>query len=90
MSFNGHVLNARIVNDIDIIIVVMDIIITFPSILFIFSNFILPLHESEMKPKFNNSVMLDDRGFDSRQGLGIFLFTTASRSALGSTQPPIQ
>jgi hypothetical protein len=33
---------------------------------------------------------LDDRGFDFRQGLGIFLFTTASRPALGPTQPPIQ
>jgi hypothetical protein len=30
---------------------------------------------------------LDDRGFDSRQGLGIFLLT---RQALGPTQPPIQ
>jgi hypothetical protein len=29
-------------------------------------------------------------GFDSRQGLGIFLFTTASRTALRPTQPPIQ
>jgi hypothetical protein len=29
-------------------------------------------------------------GFDSLQGLGIFLFTTASRPALGPTQPPIQ
>jgi hypothetical protein len=33
---------------------------------------------------------LDDRGIESRQRLGIFLFTTASRSALGPTQPPIQ
>jgi hypothetical protein len=33
---------------------------------------------------------LDDRGFESRQGLGIFLFTTASRPTLGPTQPPIQ
>jgi hypothetical protein len=33
---------------------------------------------------------LDDRGFESRQGLGIFLFTTASGTALGPTQPPIQ
>jgi hypothetical protein len=33
---------------------------------------------------------LDDRGFESRQGMGIFLFTTASRLALGPTQPPIQ
>jgi hypothetical protein len=29
-------------------------------------------------------------GFDSRQVLGIFLFITASRTALGPTQPPIQ
>jgi hypothetical protein len=28
--------------------------------------------------------------FDSRWGLGIFLFTTASRTALGPTQPPTQ
>jgi hypothetical protein len=29
-------------------------------------------------------------GIDSRRGLGIFLFTIASRTALGPTQPPIQ
>jgi hypothetical protein len=29
-------------------------------------------------------------GFDSRRGLGIFLCTTASRTALGPTQPLIQ
>jgi hypothetical protein len=29
-------------------------------------------------------------GFDSRWRLGIILFTTASRTALGPTQPPIQ
>jgi hypothetical protein len=29
-------------------------------------------------------------GFDSRQGLGIFLFITVSRTAVGPTQPPIQ
>jgi hypothetical protein len=33
---------------------------------------------------------LKDRRFESRQGLGIFLFTTASRLALGPTKPPIQ
>jgi hypothetical protein len=32
---------------------------------------------------------LDDWGFDSRQRLGIFLFTTVSRPALGPTQTPI-
>jgi hypothetical protein len=29
-------------------------------------------------------------GFDSRRGLGVFLFTTVSRTALKPTQPPIQ
>jgi hypothetical protein len=29
-------------------------------------------------------------GFDSRRGLGIFLFTTVYRTALGPTQPPVQ
>jgi hypothetical protein len=33
---------------------------------------------------------LDDREFESRQELGIFLFTTLSGPALGRTQPPIQ
>jgi hypothetical protein len=33
---------------------------------------------------------IGDLGFDSRRGLGIFHFTTASRTALGPTQPPIQ
>jgi len=28
--------------------------------------------------------------FDSRRGLGIILFTTAFRTALGPTQPPLQ
>jgi hypothetical protein len=34
--------------------------------------------------------MIGVLGFDSRPGLGIFLFTTASRTALEPTQPPIQ
>jgi hypothetical protein len=29
-------------------------------------------------------------GFNSQWGMGVFLFTTASRMALGPTQPPIQ
>jgi hypothetical protein len=33
---------------------------------------------------------LDDRLFESRQRLGIFIFTTTYRPALGPTQPPIQ
>jgi hypothetical protein len=34
--------------------------------------------------------VLDDRGFESRQGLENFLFTTAPKPALGLTQPPVQ
>jgi hypothetical protein len=34
--------------------------------------------------------MIGVRGLDSRRGLGIFLFITASRTALGPTQPSIQ
>jgi hypothetical protein len=34
--------------------------------------------------------MIGVLGFDSSRWLGIFLFTTASRMALGPTQPPIQ
>jgi hypothetical protein len=33
---------------------------------------------------------LDDRGFKSRQRLGVFLFTNSSTPALVPTQPPIQ
>jgi hypothetical protein len=36
------------------------------------------------------ATALNDRGFESRQGLGIFLFATASRPALWPTQPPVQ
>jgi hypothetical protein len=39
---------------------------------------------------YSTCYRLDDREFEARQGLGIFLFTTASRPALGHTQPPIQ
>jgi hypothetical protein len=34
--------------------------------------------------------MIGFLGFDSRRGLGIFLFTAESRTALGPTQPPIE
>jgi hypothetical protein len=34
--------------------------------------------------------MIGVLGFHSQWGLGIFLFTTTSRMALGPTQPPIQ
>jgi hypothetical protein len=44
-------------------------------------------------PNSNDTALgygLDDRGFGSRRELRIFLFTIASRLALGTTQPPIQ
>jgi hypothetical protein len=34
--------------------------------------------------------MIEVLEFDSQLGLGIFLFVTVSRPALGPTQPPIQ
>jgi hypothetical protein len=43
-------------------------------------------HHVTLKMKAARSFL----GFDSRQVLGIFLFTTASRTALGPTRPPIQ
>jgi len=33
---------------------------------------------------------LDDRVFESREGVGIYLFTMASRPVVGPTQLPIQ
>jgi hypothetical protein len=45
-------------------------------------------------PEYLSGIELDyglnDQWFESRQGLGHFLFTTASGPALGPTQPPIQ
>jgi hypothetical protein len=38
----------------------------------------------------SKSTMIRVLGFDSRRGLGIFLFTTVSGTALGLTKPPIQ
>jgi hypothetical protein len=35
-------------------------------------------------------TIVEDRRFDCRRGLGIFLFDTVSRTALGPTHPPIQ
>jgi hypothetical protein len=43
--------------------------------------------------KFNDTALgykLDDRWFESRQRLRVFIFTTDSIPALGPTQPPIQ
>jgi hypothetical protein len=51
-------------------------------------------YSSNMEPGYLRGTALghglDNRGFESRQELGIFLFTTASRPALWPTQPTIQ
>jgi hypothetical protein len=70
----------------------------FPKINF---NSILPLtprsSESSLPFGFSNETTVcispgvaGGGGFDSRRGPGIFLFSTASRPALGPTQPPIK
>jgi hypothetical protein len=57
---------------------------------------------NKIKPSYNRAVIAQSvkllrykpeigvLGFDSQRGLGIFLFTNASRTALEPTQPPIQ
>jgi hypothetical protein len=47
-------------------------------------------YDETLKRLFLSSNNDTDRGFDPRQGLGIFLFTTSSRPALEHTQPRIQ
>jgi hypothetical protein len=60
------------------------------------TKFPFPYYMLSLSLLFDSSVGiapgygLDDRGFESRQWLGIFLFTTMSRPALRPTQPPIQ
>jgi hypothetical protein len=40
--------------------------------------------------RYSDGLRAGRPGFDSRQGQEIFLFSTASRSALRPTQPPMQ
>jgi hypothetical protein len=59
-----------------------------------FKKYMKNVRTKEIKYKTGSCIVhfiSDDRGFESRQVLGIFLFTTAaSRPALGPTQPPTQ
>jgi hypothetical protein len=48
------------------------------------SNWVPPIHF------FHTKYRMNDRSFQSRQGLGTSFFTTVFRPALGPTQPPIQ
>jgi hypothetical protein len=54
-------------------------------------NYLLATQLNEEPGRFSGIALsygLDDRGFESRQGLGIFRFTAVSRSALGPTESP--
>jgi hypothetical protein len=56
-------------------------------------KFILVIRNEEEPVYISGTALgygLDDRWVESRQRLGSFLFTTASKQALGLTQPPIQ
>jgi hypothetical protein len=53
--------------------------------------FTLTIKKSSYEPWWYSAGLRAGRsGFDSRRGLGIFLFITAFRTALGPTQPPMQ
>jgi hypothetical protein len=50
----------------------------------------IPEELKKEKKRENTGWTFGVLGVDSQRGLGIFLFTTASRTALGPTHPPIQ
>jgi hypothetical protein len=54
------------------------------------TNYYYRLSNCELEYLSRYSDGLQARQLDSRQGYGIFLYSTSSRPALGSTQPPIQ
>jgi hypothetical protein len=55
-----------------------------------FDSVFLQSHDSSVSIALDYGLDNWILGFDSQWGLGIFLFTTTSRTALGPTQPPIQ
>jgi hypothetical protein len=50
----------------------------------------MPLFNLTVLPYISLQLHSPILGFDSRRGLGIFLFTTASRTVLEPTHPPTQ
>jgi hypothetical protein len=46
--------------------------------------------EQWLLSRYSSGLRAGRSGFDFRRELGIFLFTTVSRTGLGPTQPPIQ
>jgi hypothetical protein len=56
-------------------------------------RFVIPIQACILNSLFSElyiKMSVGVLGFDSGRGLGIFLFSTASRTALGLTQSPIQ
>jgi hypothetical protein len=54
------------------------------------TEFYFIYYYSSVSIRWATGWMIGVLGFYSQQGLGIYLFTTASRTALRPTQPPIQ
>jgi hypothetical protein len=55
-----------------------------------FLSFFLPLSGDSITQWYSDGLRAGWSGSESRQSLGIYLFTTASRPALDRTYPPIQ
>jgi hypothetical protein len=66
------------------------IYIVFCYNILVISSFILRAVMAQSVYRWATGWMIGVLGFESRQGLGSFLFTTASRTALGPTQPTNQ
>jgi len=61
--------------------------------IYIYTHWGMDIYPSPSTPSWCGAQLtgcLDYLGFESRQGLGIFLFATASRPALWTTQAPTQ
>jgi hypothetical protein len=56
--------------------------------IFAVQNYIYSIKEPGYLSGIALGYGMDDRGFEYRQGLGIFLITTASKPALGPTSFP--
>jgi hypothetical protein len=53
-------------------------------------NALSPSDKPGRLSRYSDGLRAGRPGFDSRKGREIFLFSTASKPALGATQPPIQ
>jgi hypothetical protein len=56
----------------------------------VFLNQVCLYLQAQLVQRWATGWTIEVLEFDFRRGLGIFLFTTASRTTLGPAQPPIQ